>query len=131
MGKALESTKEKRSLSSQQSRPTAHRPKNAPSGPEMLLKRLGSAIASKRIALKMSQQRLADHCNLAQSFLCEIEGGHANPSWTTIGAICKTLGTSLAQLIIESELSGVRLSPKQREFVTVVCSLIEEHSANP
>jgi transcriptional regulator with XRE-family HTH domain len=46
----------------------------------------------------MTQEALAESANVTVSHLSAIEGGHSNPKWSTVRAIAKALGVTVAEI---------------------------------
>ena len=57
--------------------------------------RLASDLVGRRLALHMTQQQLAAASGIRQSEISRIEGGNANPTLRTIGALAHALGAEL------------------------------------
>lgn len=60
---------------------------------------VGNNLRKKRDEFGMSQQELADNCNVAKSTIQRIEKGSLNPSVTTIKAISEVLNISISDLL--------------------------------
>jgi len=63
------------------------------------LKQIGNNIRKLRDAKDMSQQDLADYCDVAKSTIQRIEGGQMNPTILMLHSIAKSLNTSIESLI--------------------------------
>jgi len=87
--------------------------------------RLGSAIANLRVKKGLSQVALSKQCHLAQSYLCDIEQGLANPTWSTLMALCQALRMPLVKLIMISELPLRKLTPLEKQLLEAAFSLFE------
>ncbi|PZO78698.1 MAG: hypothetical protein DI626_11840 [Micavibrio aeruginosavorus] len=62
-------------------------------------KRIGAAIAKKRIALGMTQEDLAGDAGMDRSYLSEIENGHKNISIRMLKKIADALKLKVSNLI--------------------------------
>jgi transcriptional regulator with XRE-family HTH domain len=60
---------------------------------------LGRAIRSRRRQIGLSQEALSERAGLHPNYVGLIERGQRNPSATTLFAIAKALGQSLAGLV--------------------------------
>jgi transcriptional regulator with XRE-family HTH domain len=63
-----------------------------------LLKPLGESIRSRRLALRMSQEELADRCAFDRTYISMLERGARNPSFLNLLRVAKGLGVSVSQL---------------------------------
>ena len=70
------------------------------------LRRLGHAVAKRRITSGKSQDDVAETSGLSDRFLRALERGNGNPSYLTLRAIARALGTNAAALIQEAEAAG-------------------------
>lgn len=70
-------------------------------GTTAALRRLGDAIAKRRIPAGISQEDLADRSGLSVRFLRRVERGTGNPSLLTLMALAAALGTPLEAIIRE------------------------------
>ncbi len=59
---------------------------------------LGDSIKSSRRLLKLSQEDLAERCDLHRTYICDVERGSRNVSFMTLLKIAQGLGTTLARL---------------------------------
>ena len=59
---------------------------------------LGKNVRKRRIALKLSQQRLAAKADLDRSYVSDIERGVRNPSLLILACIAGALRTTLTHL---------------------------------
>ncbi len=63
---------------------------------------IGNRIRSARIALGLSQEQLAEKCNLSTSFIGHIERGSRKMSLETLVALCDILNVSADYLLLDS-----------------------------
>jgi transcriptional regulator with XRE-family HTH domain len=66
------------------------------------LRRLGHAIAKRRITSSRSQDVIADEGGISERFLRAIERGSGNPSYLTLRAIAGALNASLEEIVREA-----------------------------
>lgn len=64
------------------------------------LRLLGLNIRELREEKGLSQQELADNCEIAKSTVQRIEKGQMNPTITKLKRICESLGIDIKELII-------------------------------
>lgn len=64
---------------------------------------LGAAIRRRRTELGLKQEAVAKKAGITVAHLSGIEGGHANPTWSTVTTIAKALGMTLSELAKRSE----------------------------
>ncbi len=72
---------------------------------EVLL-RFGHAVRERRLALGMSQEELADACNLDRSYVGGVERGERNVSLLNIASLSEGLQLSISELLRQSEMDG-------------------------
>lgn len=65
---------------------------------EKVLLELGKRIKAKREKKNLSQLRLAYKCEVAKSYISELENGKRNPTVKTLIKIADTLGVTLGEL---------------------------------
>jgi transcriptional regulator with XRE-family HTH domain len=63
----------------------------------------------------LTQQALAVKAGLALSYISKLEGGRANPSWTTIKALAKALGKTRNDFMREEPFGGPEEPKKPRK----------------
>ncbi len=63
------------------------------------LRRLGTVIRERRQQLDLSQEDLADRCELHRTYISGIERGVRNPTITCIDDVANALELSLADLV--------------------------------
>lgn len=71
--------------------------------PKGSLRALGAEIRTLRVALGLSQERLADLAGLHRNFIGLIERGQRNPTYLTLLAISSKLEVPLSKLILAAE----------------------------
>jgi transcriptional regulator with XRE-family HTH domain len=62
---------------------------------------LGRKVRRFRTEAGLSQFAVAEHCGIFRTYLSRIENGTANPTFTVLVALAKTLGVSLGDLLKE------------------------------
>ncbi len=68
-----------------------------------LLVTIGTQVRTHRKALKLSQEKLADHSGLFRTYLSRIEGGLANPTVLALASLADALGVDIAVLLRKPE----------------------------
>jgi transcriptional regulator with XRE-family HTH domain len=63
-----------------------------------LLKRFGNRVRELRQAKGLSQEALAEHCDLDRTYISGIERGRRNVSLENISAIARALNVTLSRL---------------------------------
>jgi transcriptional regulator with XRE-family HTH domain len=96
---------------------------------DQLFQRLARALVQRRKLLDLSQLELAEAAGVSPSFLCEIEGGHANPTWDVLTRLCAALDLTLTELLLAATLPRERLSAPQRRALDLLCGLLAQPSA--
>ncbi len=71
-----------------------------------VLRRLGHAVAKRRIISGKSQDDVAEASGVSDRFLRALERGTGNPSFLTLRAIARALSTNAGTLILEAENAG-------------------------
>ncbi len=66
--------------------------------PTDVLARFGKKVRALRIAKGLSQEDLAELCNLDRTYISGIERGRRNVGLRNVAALAASLGVSLAQL---------------------------------
>ena len=64
-----------------------------------LLENFGESVRSTRLAIGLSQEKLAMECGLDRTYISGIERGKRNVSLINIHKLAEALGTSAAQLL--------------------------------
>jgi putative transcriptional regulator len=70
------------------------------------LRRLGHAVAKRRIIAGQSQDDVAEASGVSDRFVRALERGSGNPSYLTLRAIARALGTDTATLMREAETAS-------------------------
>ena len=60
-------------------------------------------LKAARAAMDLSQEQLADRCNVSRQTISAIEKGDYNPTINLCIAICKVLGKTLDELFLDNE----------------------------
>lgn len=68
-----------------------------------MLRALGEEIRVQRVARKLSQEDLADRADLHRNMIGRLERGEANPSYTTMRAVCAAMRMKLSAFILALE----------------------------
>nr|WP_315252944.1 helix-turn-helix transcriptional regulator [uncultured Duganella sp.] len=68
------------------------------------LLRFGAAVRSRRKAIGLSQEALADHAGIDRSHMGKLERGERNISFMNIVRIAKAIGCKPSDLFIQSDL---------------------------
>ena len=87
-------------------------------------KTIGSKIRSQRIACNLSQEKLAELCDVGTTHISHIETGNCIPSLKVFIAILNALSCSADQLLCD-ELSNAELTYK-----TEISSLLDDCSSH-
>lgn len=69
----------------------------------ILLDDIGLRIKQLRLELGLTQEELANRCELTKGFISQLENNIASPSITTLDNILEVLGTSLSEFFNDSE----------------------------
>lgn len=64
---------------------------------------LGSKIKQLRLRADLTQEELADRCELTKGYISQLENDNTSPSIATLEDIVKALGVTLADLFSETE----------------------------
>jgi transcriptional regulator with XRE-family HTH domain len=63
------------------------------------LRKLGVRIRHLRDERSLSQDRLANECDMTQTYLSQIEHGERNPSVLKLAALAHAMGLTVAQIL--------------------------------
>lgn len=88
-----------------------------PHGPQ-LPPLLGEVIRTRREALGVTQETLAERCDLDRMQIGRIERGTTNPTVKCLGPLALGLETHIDVLLYEARLALVRLNPWYADAVT-------------
>ncbi len=80
----------------------------APSKPETD-PALGVALRGLREQQRRTQEDVARGAGITMNALARVERGETDPKWSTVLAICRALGTNVAEVAAQAERSGARL----------------------
>ena len=64
---------------------------------------LGKRIKDRRILLNLTQEELADRCELTKSYISQLENNKTSPSLETLTNILEVLGTDLSSFFAKEE----------------------------
>ena len=64
---------------------------------------LGNKIKQMRTMLDLTQEELANRCELTKSYISQLENNKTSPSLATLTQILEVLGTNLADFFNEEE----------------------------
>ncbi|HZA49093.1 MAG TPA: helix-turn-helix transcriptional regulator [Myxococcaceae bacterium] len=84
--------------------------------------RFGAQIRKLRLARRLTQDQLAELCDLSADAIRRIERGAFSPSLDTIRKLCSGLGISIRTLFEE-------LERKRRDEVAELCDYLEKRNA--
>ena len=68
---------------------------------------LGNRIKERRMLLNLTQEELADRCELTKSYISQLENNKTSPSLETLTNILEVLGTDLSTFFKEEKKSPV------------------------
>ena len=71
---------------------------------------LGNKIKERRMLLNLTQEELADRCELTKSYISQLENNKTSPSLETLTNIIEVLGTDLSTFFKEEKESPVVFS---------------------
>ena len=71
---------------------------------------LGNRIKERRMLLNLTQEELADRCELTKSYISQLENNKTSPSLETLTNILEVLGTDLSTFFKEEKKSPVVFS---------------------
>ncbi|MBY4677631.1 helix-turn-helix domain-containing protein [Marinobacterium arenosum] len=66
-------------------------------------KALGKAIKVQRVEAELSQEQLAEQCEVDRTYISNIERGNRQPSYKTLRLIAAALKTKASELIRDAE----------------------------
>jgi transcriptional regulator with XRE-family HTH domain len=69
-------------------------------------KALGLAVRQLREERGLSQEQLARASGLHPTYISGIERGLRNPTWQSIGRLCRALGVKISELAVLAERLG-------------------------
>jgi len=81
-------------------------PKRSGMNPELLA--LGENIRRLRRSLKISQEELAEKCELHRTYLSDLERGNRNLSFLSLLAVARGLGLTISELTRNVETGGAQ-----------------------
>lgn len=70
---------------------------------QAFLRDLGSRIRERREALGLTQQQLADRCELHRTFIGSVERGERNVAILNLRLIARALRVPMSELLVEGE----------------------------
>jgi transcriptional regulator with XRE-family HTH domain len=78
------------------------------------MEEFGAMLRELREKARLTQQALAVKAGLSLSYVARLEQGGANPSWTTVKALCQALGVSSSAFERNDPFTGEE-KPKKRK----------------
>ncbi len=75
---------------------------------------LGSKIKERRIILGLTQEELANRCELTKGYISQLEHDKVDPSIQTLEVIVDALGTSLSDFFKEIESNKIKFSEEEQ-----------------
>ena len=72
-----------------------------------LMRQLGQSIRFQRDIRGMTQLSLALEAGLSKTYLCDVEKGRRNPSFTVVCRIAKAMGLDPAELLIDVKVMPI------------------------
>ncbi|NOQ76197.1 MAG: helix-turn-helix domain-containing protein [Methylococcaceae bacterium] len=73
-------------------------------------------LNSKRLALNLSQQALADRSNVSKSLISKIETAQVQPTIETASRIAEGLNSSLSEMFLTEQVGSVIFHPADQQF---------------
>ena len=83
---------------------------------EKIRAEIGARIKARRLELYMTQEELADRCELTKGYISQLENDLNSPSIATLSDIIDALGTTLKEFFNEEEEQ--KLAYKKADYVT-------------
>ena len=80
---------------------------------------IGEKIKDLRLSCELTQEELADRCELTKGYISQLENDLTSPSITTLIDILSALGTSLKEFFADDE-SEEKISFNKNEFIEKV-----------
>lgn len=77
---------------------------------------LGLKIKERRVLLMLTQQELANRCELTKGYISQLENNKVSPSIETLGLILEVLGTNFSDFFNEKKNNKVVFS-KEEQYV--------------
>ena len=77
---------------------------------------LGNKIKEKRKLLMLTQQELANRCELTKGYISQLENDMVSPSLETLEIILEVLGTSLSEFFKEDDNSKEIVFTKEEQY---------------
>ena len=93
------------------------------------LKAIGNRIQERRKELNISQEQLAEQCDLSISYISLVENGHANISLVSFAKIVQILNFSYDELILGIDLRNIIEDTSEKEralYLHILQTLKEE-----
>ena len=78
--------------------------------------KLGNKIKEKRKLLMLTQQELANRCELTKGYISQLENDMVSPSLETLEIILEVLGTSLSEFFKEDDKSKEIVFTKEEQY---------------
>ena len=103
-----------------------------------IIMNLGSKIKQLRSMLQLTQEDLANRCELTKGYISQLENNHTSPSITTLSEILEVLGTNLADFFYEDKMEKIvftRLDQSDKKFeeyeITWLIPTSQQHNMEP
>lgn len=75
---------------------------------------LGNKIKQMRTMLDLTQEELANRCELTKSYISQLENNKTSPSLATLTQILEVLGTNLAAFFNEEEIEKIVFNKEEQ-----------------
>ena len=75
---------------------------------------LGNKIKEKRKLLNLTQQELANRCELTKGYISQLESDSVSPSLETLEIILEVLGTSLSDFFREENNTNIIFTKEEQ-----------------
>lgn len=99
---------------------------------------IGHKIKEKRILLQLTQEELANRCDLTKGYISQLENDKVSPSIETLDIILEVLGTNFSSFFHEEEETNIIFNKDEytiKEFIgyqqTWLVPTSQEHSMEP
>ncbi len=86
---------------------------------------MGKRIKAARLAMNMTQEKLAEAINISLPHISNIENGHSKVSLATLLQIANALNTSLDQLVCDSLKNALPIFLEEANHIFADCTITE------